>query len=105
MNPGARCSLTRMRTLALVEFLTVDGVMQGLGSPDEDREGGFAHGGWAAPYASDDQQSDERQQHRPQRHAAHGQQPPHWARQRSSYLHRGLSMRRRLLIRKHLPVK
>jgi hypothetical protein len=24
--------------------------MQGLGSPDEDRDGGFEYGGWAAPY-------------------------------------------------------
>lgn len=39
-----------MRKLVAVEFLTVDGVMQGLGSPDEDRDGGFAHGGWGAPY-------------------------------------------------------
>lgn len=40
-----------MRTLTAVEFLSVDGVMQGLGSPDEDRDGGFEHGGWGAPYA------------------------------------------------------
>jgi dihydrofolate reductase len=39
-----------MRTLSIVEFVTLDGVMQGLGSPDEDRDGGFDHGGWAAPY-------------------------------------------------------
>lgn len=40
-----------MRTLVAIEFLSLDGVMQGLGSPDEDREGGFEHGGWGAPYA------------------------------------------------------
>ncbi len=40
-----------MRTLAAIEFLTVDGVMQGLGSPEEDTEGGFAYGGWGAPFA------------------------------------------------------
>ena len=42
-----------MRQLELVEFVTLDGVMQGLGSPDEDREGGFEHGGWAGPYMDD----------------------------------------------------
>jgi dihydrofolate reductase len=43
-----------MRTLAVVEFLTLDGVMQGFGGPDEDREGGFEHGGWGAPYANEE---------------------------------------------------
>ena len=40
----------RMRRLVVVEFITLDGVMQSLGSPDEDTEGGFEHGGWSAPY-------------------------------------------------------
>lgn len=40
-----------MRRLLAVEFISVDGVMQGLGSPDEDRDDGFAYGGWGAPYA------------------------------------------------------
>ena len=40
-----------MRTLTAVEFISVDGVMQGLGSPEEDTEGGFSHGGWGAPFA------------------------------------------------------
>lgn len=39
-----------LRKLVVIEFLTLDGVMQGFGSPDEDREGGFSHGGWGAPY-------------------------------------------------------
>ena len=39
-----------MRKLAVIEFVTLDGVMQSLGSPDEDREGGFEYGGWSAPY-------------------------------------------------------
>lgn len=42
-----------MRELTVIEFLTLDGVMQGLGSPDEDRDGGFEYGGWSAPYADD----------------------------------------------------
>lgn len=46
-----------MRRLVVIEFVTLDGVMQGLGSPDEDREGGFEHGGWSAPYADDAQGS------------------------------------------------
>jgi dihydrofolate reductase len=42
-----------MRKLGVVEFLTLDGVMQSLGSPDEDRDGGFPYGGWSAPYGDE----------------------------------------------------
>jgi len=42
-----------MRKLAVIEFVTLDGVMQSLGSPDEDREGGFEYGGWSAPYGDE----------------------------------------------------
>jgi dihydrofolate reductase len=44
-----------MRNLMVIEFVTLDGVMQGLGSPDEDRDGGFEHGGWAAAYFDESQ--------------------------------------------------
>lgn len=39
-----------MRRIVAVVSLTLDGVMQAPGRPDEDRRGGFGHGGWAAPY-------------------------------------------------------
>jgi dihydrofolate reductase len=42
-----------MRKLVVGTFLTVDGVMQAPGGPDEDREGGFEHGGWSFNYWDD----------------------------------------------------
>jgi dihydrofolate reductase len=39
-----------MGELMVNMFVSLDGVIQGPGLPDEDREGGFEHGGWQAPY-------------------------------------------------------
>ena len=38
-----------MGKLIVTEFMTLDGVAQAPGGPDEDRDGGFAYGGWQAP--------------------------------------------------------
>jgi|SRR6266511_672570 len=43
-----------MRKLIVAEFITLDGVIQAPGAPDEDTEGGFVHGGWTHPYWHDD---------------------------------------------------
>lgn len=43
-----------MRKLIVSEFMTLDGVMQAPGGKDEDRDGGFEHGGWTIPFWHDD---------------------------------------------------
>jgi len=41
-----------MSKVVVFTNVTLDGVMQAPGRPDEDRRGGFEHGGWATPYAA-----------------------------------------------------
>jgi dihydrofolate reductase len=42
-----------MRKVNVLEFVSLDGVMQAPGGPEEDTSGGFAYGGWVAPYDDD----------------------------------------------------
>lgn len=42
-----------MRNVIALEFITLDGVIQAGGGPDEDTSDGFTYGGWQAPYADD----------------------------------------------------
>ena len=36
--------------IVIIEFISLDGVVQAPGGPDEDTDGGFAHGGWSHPF-------------------------------------------------------
>jgi dihydrofolate reductase len=36
--------------IVIMEFMSLDGVVQAPGAPDEDTDGGFAHGGWSHPF-------------------------------------------------------
>jgi dihydrofolate reductase len=42
-----------MRSLGVTMSVTLDGVVQGLGRPDEDTRGGFSHGGWGTSYTDE----------------------------------------------------
>ncbi|HEU5346388.1 MAG TPA: dihydrofolate reductase family protein [Ktedonobacterales bacterium] len=46
-----------MRRVIAIEFISLDGVIQAPGGPEEDPSGGFAYGGWAAPYDDDVQEA------------------------------------------------
>src|SRR6478736_6339878 len=42
-----------MSTITIFQSITLDGVLQSPGRPDEDTRGGFAHGGWAGGFADE----------------------------------------------------
>ena len=42
-----------MRKIIVLEHISLDGVIQAPGGPEEDTNGGFAHGGWIAPYSDE----------------------------------------------------
>ena len=50
MSFRAGLVLTDMRRLSVIMNMSLDGVVQSPGGPDEDPTGGFRYGGWAAPY-------------------------------------------------------
>jgi hypothetical protein len=42
-----------MRKLIVLSFITLDGIIQAPGGPEEDPSGGFTFGGWTVPYFDD----------------------------------------------------
>ena len=53
MSLARTAGLSHMRKLIVNTFITLDGIMQAPGAPEEDPDGGFEHGGWAFGYWDD----------------------------------------------------
>ncbi len=53
MNPVVHSEMPAVRKLIVTTFVTLDGVMQAPGGPEEDPTGGFTHGGWSFKYWDD----------------------------------------------------
>jgi dihydrofolate reductase len=51
--------MPHMSTIVVQAFTTLDGVVQAVGGPEEDREGGFEHGGWSTGYDAEHDGEDE----------------------------------------------
>jgi len=51
-TPTARSNKST-RKIIVLSFISLDGIMQAPGGPDEDKSGGFKHGGWTVPYFDD----------------------------------------------------
>src|ERR1700760_5071922 len=58
-GPPGRRRVVGMGSIVVQEFITLDGVVQGGGGPDEDRDGGFEQGGWAMDYDEQHDRADE----------------------------------------------
>jgi dihydrofolate reductase len=50
---GSLAGESTMRKIIVLSFVTLDGVIQAPGAPQEDTEGGFRFGGWVVPYADE----------------------------------------------------
>jgi dihydrofolate reductase len=52
-TPALHLKEMAMRKIIVLEFVTLDGVIQAPGGPQEDTEGSFEYGGWVVPYADE----------------------------------------------------
>lgn len=48
--PEPACAIVGLMRIVVSEFISLDGVVQAPGGPEEDTDGGFRHGGWSMPF-------------------------------------------------------